>query len=306
MAECVHPISIRSPKTGVYITVACGKCVVCLRSRASAWAARCVNESFLYRSNLFVTLTYSIDNLPPGANLCHEHFQKFMRDVRYWCKANNRPSPRYFMAGEYGSRRGQPHYHAILFNFSLPDLVKHSVNSSGDQGYTSVILESIWGRGFVFIGDVNPRSCRYIANYVSKRMTKGFDEARSQSAYYLTHEDALLQRNAIVPASDRLPEYCRASTRPGIGSAWIDKYHKDVFSHGLYRTTEHSLAPIPRYYKKKAVKLGYDLRPLTLKAMAHMADRVSRDGGAAAHVRRLSTIEEKALLTLENLFSKRY
>ena len=61
---------------------------------------------------------------------------------------------RYFVAAEYGSRTGRPHYHAMLYGpVQILDPELHRVH---------------WGKGHVYVGDVTPASCAYVCKYVLK------------------------------------------------------------------------------------------------------------------------------------------
>lgn len=103
-----------------FLKIPCRKCLGCALDRKNQWASRCLIESKKWSSNLFVTLTYDEQHVPP--ELCRKDFQNFMKRLREWCSRNGKPSPRVYYRGEYGEHTYRPHFHAILFNFSLEDL----------------------------------------------------------------------------------------------------------------------------------------------------------------------------------------
>jgi len=190
------------------IQVPCGQCVGCRLERSRQWAIRCMHEAALYDNNCFITLTYNDDNLPAGKTLVLEDFQKFMKRLRKFFPQ----TIRFFHCGEYGEINARPHYHACLFNCDFPDRKLYKVVGE-HRLYTSQILDNLWSvngnsLGFATVGDVSFESAAYVARYVMKKVTGG---------------------NADQHYGDRLPEYCTMSRRPGLGSAWVEKFKDDVY-----------------------------------------------------------------------------
>lgn len=156
--------------------VPCRKCLGCLADRRNEWASRCLLEAKEYKSNLFVTLTYRDQDLPPC--LVRKHFQDFMKRLREKFQRLGKSSPRVFYRGEYGERFSRPHFHAILFNCDFEDkrplyYQKGSRRSRTAQVgytpyYTSKLLEDLWSHGFVQIAPVCLQSVKYVANYLDK------------------------------------------------------------------------------------------------------------------------------------------
>lgn len=64
MFSCENPRFIENPYTHEHMTVPCGKCNACRRSRASSWVRRLELERSCHPYCLFVTLTYSDEFLP--------------------------------------------------------------------------------------------------------------------------------------------------------------------------------------------------------------------------------------------------
>ena len=62
----------------------------------------------------------------------------------------------YYACGEYGENFGRPHYHAIIFGLGFDD---------------EEIIKKSWSLGFIKLGTVTYDSCRYVADYVQKRMS---------------------------------------------------------------------------------------------------------------------------------------
>jgi len=191
------------------IQIPCGQCIGCRINRQQMWAFRCLAEASLHRDNLFATFTYAPENLPPQGELRHRDWQLFAKRVR------RRLGPfRYLMCGEYGEQTQRPHYHALLFGLSVPDLDRHGVRA-GYPVFRSHLLSELWGQGLCEFGTVTPQSARYCAGYVLK-------DCR-------TPERLNPETGELVPLT---PPYGRMSLKPGLGDAWIRRYYPEVFTHG--------------------------------------------------------------------------
>lgn len=148
-----------------YIQVPCGKCPHCLALLQSQWSFRIEQEALSgkYPSLMFVTFTYDPQHLPEGSNLVKEHVQRYLRNLRqnlkrrYFDGTNKETLPElfYYFCGEYGSKFGRPHYHAIL-------------------GFTRSIdwhiVQSSWGKGIVDIREFSLARAGYVAKYSVKQM----------------------------------------------------------------------------------------------------------------------------------------
>ncbi|QXP08367.1 MAG: replication initiator protein [Arizlama microvirus] len=202
--------------------VPCGKCDSCKLRHARDWAVRIVHETTLHPVNTFITLTYSDEHLPEKGSLQKADFQKFMKRLR---KMYAPRSIRYYYCGEYGSKLGRPHYHAILFNWDFPDKY-HWRDSNGNPCYRSPALEDLWPYGISEIGSVTLQSAGYVARYTLKK-----------------HHGA----DAKFLYEGKLPEYTDMSRRSGIGKEWFKKYWKDVFPDDFVILNGKKLG-VPRYY----------------------------------------------------------
>ena len=231
----------------------CGGCEGCLLERSRQWAVRCMHEAQLWEKNCFITLTY--EEPPPWNSLVHSDFQKFMKRLRKRFKGDkevvdvrtgksSRPI-RFYMAGEYGSVRGRPHYHACIFNFAFEDLKFLRRTNSGSDLYRSAQLESLWPHGYSSVGDVTFESAAYVARYVMKKQNQDID----------VHAPVDLETGEVI---QRLPEYNRMSLKPGIGANFLDKYKSDVFPNDYVVVNGHKAKP-PRYYFKRLEQQDPDL-----------------------------------------------
>jgi len=212
-----------------------------------------MHEAQLWEKNCFITLTY--EETPPWNSLRHSDFQKFMKRLRKRFKGHKEiiddrtgksiAPIRFYMAGEYGSHGGRPHYHACLFNFAFEDLKFLRRTNSGSDLYRSAQLESLWPYGFSSVGDVTFESAAYVARYVMKKMKE--ENTKGQVIDCETGE--------VMP---RVPEYNKMSLKPGIGANFIDKFRSDVFPNDYVVVNGHKAKP-PRYYFKRLEQQAPDL-----------------------------------------------
>ncbi len=254
---CYHPIDAAKAPDGTIVfskferfpyvsklRLPCGQCVGCRLDRARQWATRIMHETTLHQKNSFITLTYDDNNLPgstPGiGTLQHADFQKFFKRLRRRLEYHTGTSSnlRYYMAGEYGTTFGRPHFHAILFGYDFPDKELWKRTPSNSLIYRSKELESLWPFGYSSIGDVTFESASYVARYVMKKITG--DDADWHYSYTELETGEIHQLE---------PEYAQMSRRPGIGKGWLEKYHSDVYPHDFVEI-RGKLAPPPKYYDK--------------------------------------------------------
>lgn len=191
MVTCVKP----------FRDFGCGQCMPCRLRKCREWTHRIMLESLLHEHNGFLTLTYSEENMPADGSVS-------VREVQLWIKRFRKvvapATLRIFYVGEYGDLTFRPHYHAALFGVG-PGLLPN-IND---------LIQSTWSKGHIMLGDLTVQSARYIAGYVTKKMT--------------SHLDPRL--------GGRAPEFARMSLKPGIGAgamkqvaAAFDQYAGQHFS----------------------------------------------------------------------------
>lgn len=140
----------RKPKKIGNSIFRCGKCLSCRIAVTREWAMRCMHEMGYHEKNVFVTLTYNDENIPANNEANKKEFTDFLKRIR---KAGNKI--RYYACGEYGEKTDRPHYHAIIFGLGTED---------------KDLIEKKWGKGFCKVGTVTYDSCRYVAEYIFKKM----------------------------------------------------------------------------------------------------------------------------------------
>lgn len=156
----------------------------------------------------FITLTYDEQHLPSGGYLSKHHAQQFIKDLR--AKIYPRLI-RHLTIGEYGTEKGRPHYHAIIFGMSSEELIH--------------ILPTVWFKGsvepnrFKPFGDLTVKNARYLARYSTKKI----------------HSTKL---------NGRPKEFQLQSRMPAIGDAYIRKIAEVWKGSGL--VPDHILNSIPQ------------------------------------------------------------
>jgi len=216
--KCITPFYVKDKFTGDYIPVPCSKCPPCKKRRTSGWSFRLVKEGERSLSALFVTLTYNTEVVPITKNgfmnLDKADVQKFMKRLR---KLSNQKL-KYYVCGEYGTKRMRPHYHLIIFNAD-----KEKVEQAWTLDRRPL--------GQIYIGDVNEASIGYTLKYMTK---KG--------------------KIPIHYNDDRQKEFSLMSK--GLGSNYLTskmvKWHKNDIEQRMYCNIKgNKKIAMPRYYKDK-------------------------------------------------------
>lgn len=200
---------------------ACGRCPNCLKRRVDGWAYRLKYHMRTVKHAYFLTLTYADGQCKRSdngfLNLCPDDFRKYIKRIRKRL-GDNKHTPfndrvKYVVTGEYGSRRGRPHYHAIVFNVPFEVLMKE------------------WPHGIVDVRDVNSSRIAYVFKYTQK--------ARIRK---LTHD-----------RDDRIPEYINYSQGLGkqFLTPLNILYHVVNIDNPTITLETGERIAIPRYYKEK-------------------------------------------------------
>lgn len=190
----------------------------------------------MHEDNIFITLTYDNEHLREDKSLYYRDFQLFMKRLLVHADRKlDRFGIRFYMCGEYGEQFGRPHYHAIMFNYDLPDK-KLWKAERGNPLYTSEILTDLWGMGHTSVGGVTFQSAAYVARYIMKKVTGDAAE---------DHYTWIDQETGEVHT--RRPEFTNMSRRPGIGATWLEKYRRDVFPSDFVVVNGKKVSP-PRFY----------------------------------------------------------
>ena len=210
--ECLYPVMIQDKDgTGRTMSVPCGRCINCRVNKSSEWTNRIMCEASCHKHVYFVTLTYAPEHLPKRGTLIKKDLQDFFKRLR-----KRVGKFRYYAVGEYGEKYCRPHFHYISFGVPFNKLNR--------------AVREAWLFGFTRIDRFNIATARYVARYVTKKLTG--DKA------------SLYQRKGIIP------EFSLMSRRPGIGLDYFKKKMQDIKDRGCLIISGKK-APIPRYFYNK-------------------------------------------------------
>lgn len=150
---CIKTIYLRTKE----LSVPCGKCPECRKAKVNSWLFRLDKELERSTNPLFITLTYSDDNLiwtnDGKQTLYKKDLQDFFKRLRHHHNKNqlNATKIKYYAVGEYGSKTKRPHYHIIMFN--SPD---------------AHLIQSTWGNGHTMSLPLTGGGTNYVLKYMSK------------------------------------------------------------------------------------------------------------------------------------------
>lgn len=233
--ECFRPLFIRGPDQD---PVPCGKCFACQSNRRKDYFMRVKYEMLHSLYSLTLTLTYDDEHLPErvGYHFVSDPLSPFYSDVPdYWYhpidvdhvqrfikRLRKRYTFRYFGVGEYGSKRGRPHYHMILF-----------FNDQYDWRKFKIDVYREWWYGTQIVIDVTDDDC---IGYTLKYCIKPFT------------------------STDPNPKlFC--SKRPFIGAGYLSEANQDYLYHNLSDLSVNTIAGkmrLPRIYRDKIFSPVFD------------------------------------------------
>lgn len=190
---------------------------------------RLLHESDYWQSTTFATLTYNEESLPATLQLEKRALQLFFKKLR-----RRGAQFKYYACGEYGDVYGRPHYHAILFGLGISD---------------QELINECWGLGYVYLGTVTYDSCRYVADYVQKKLY-GTPAEKKQQPFSLTSRGLGLQYalDNKTKLTQNLYETCRGK-KTGIPKYYVKKLEIDT--EALLQAKEERNAEITEHYENK-------------------------------------------------------
>lgn len=200
------------------VEVPCGRCRGCEKNMQFQYGMRLQYELLSHPPNtsLFVTLTFDDDHLERFKNDLNKPVLRFLDVLR----KRYSKSIRHWFVCEFGTLRGRPHFHGILFNCP-PELIR--TYTSNKVGFHP-ILSKLWKCGISFIGYVDIDTCKYVSKYVSKSLNGKYVRPRLISSF-------------------------------GIGMKYIEdnlSFHNDGLGHlQPFVIVGGKPMPLPRYYYNK-------------------------------------------------------
>lgn len=183
--ECTKPMSMKHPKTAMWLTHRCGQCLPCRIAKQSNWVLRNRLELTSAYSASFWTLTLDNAGLQSLATLGP---RRIIRNFFVALRQNeqrhgNKTMIRYFGCLEFGGKFGRPHFHFLIYNL-MRNRFEGSVYRPGLP--RPQIHSTLWPYGHIDLGTVNPASMRYVASYMTE-----FREPGSANILYSTRRPAI-------------------------------------------------------------------------------------------------------------------
>ncbi|MBX0311705.1 MAG: hypothetical protein JHC31_07985, partial [Sulfurihydrogenibium sp.] len=127
-----------------------------------------LNQEFSKTS--FLTLTFK-ENIT-DINIARYELQKFLKRLNYHVYHTKKSKLKYLAVPER-QERGAWHFHILLFDFPF---------------VLNTDLADIWGLGFLKINQVKAKNMMEVYNYISKYITKQFQENQKHLHKYFTSQ----------------------------------------------------------------------------------------------------------------------
>jgi len=180
--------------------VKCGRCKACGITRVNDVVGRALAEAEVSDLSVSLTLTYRDDALKSDF-LQPRDFQKAMQALQMYGRRNGF-RVRYIVAGEYGHRKGRPHFHCIAFfrGRNLPEF------KFREQRWTW----KHWPHGYTYADEASPQSFNYVCKYLLKEST------------------AKLSHQTTTPQA-----WFSRSLKPALGSEWFEQLAERYAAQGL-------------------------------------------------------------------------
>ena len=152
--------------------IPCGKCAECRAKKRSDWSNRILMEASCHDKNSFITLTYAPAFLPKNEigkpTLVKRHIQLFLKRLRKELSKKG-VFIRYYCVGEYGTKKGRPHYHLVIFGYDFPNKKVFKPNGRFID-YVDDLLAKTWTCGYHTVNVWNDSFANYISGYVTKKL----------------------------------------------------------------------------------------------------------------------------------------
>lgn len=283
--------------------IPCGQCFGCRLDYSYDWAVRSHCESKMHERNCLILLTY--EDLPADGSLQLSHWRAFVKRL-----SRKVGRFRFLHAGEYGTRNGRPHDHALLFGVDFSDKKYFKQSAAGFPLYRSSLLESAWSYGHATVGACSFESAGYLARYLMEKPTltrqvKG--EGGEVLGRAFTDKAIARYGEVVDPLSGEIrlakrPEYLTMSRRPGLGESWLRKYWRDIYPHDYVTLPSGSKMPPPRYFDVKVGEWGVvDMDAIKLHRIARVQKKEEVWSDALQKMQLLNVHRDDRLAVMEEV-----
>lgn len=257
----------------------CGHCSQCMNEKSNNWVIRNYYESLTATKACFITLTYAEN----PKILIKKHLQDFLKRLRRhieYHKINNNDKLRFFGNGEYGTLRGRPHFHIIVYNWEdyKENLKFGGFNKKGNPYFFSKTINETWKFGRTTYQFFEQHEIPYIALYecakeeekrdyiITKENTKKWLAELKEKNQNLVHrkilikelETALKKQEKDKERYLTFKEFNTWSIALGFEN-WYNEYSKEIERNGkadfkVYIEDKEFLVPSP--WVKKCANWG--------------------------------------------------
>jgi len=206
--------------------IPCQQCMSCRLDKSLDWALRLTYETKFWPTSSFVTLTY--DNEHATDSISGPRLTTFIKDLRRRLDYRGLGKIKFFGIGEYGEKKGRPHYHAIIYGgpFEYTPGAEAEPARGGGKQWTSEHIQAVWEEGIHRISEVTFESAAYVARYALKKIT-----GAPASAHY----------------GSKAPEFMRCSN--GLGRLHFEQWKKDIYPAGTIIREGRAISA-PKYFDR--------------------------------------------------------
>lgn len=235
----------------IFYAVPCQKCSLCREKKSIDWQCRIEAETVMNSSALplFILLTYK-DSCLPADGVSKTDVQLFFKRLRKWFDDRGiKHNLRYFLVAEYGSKKGRPHYHIILWNWNFgfdmvktKRLIKRAWKTRRRKGYRETSL------GFVYV---------QVAG--AKKQKDGFVDISLQgsSKGCAKYCAKYMRKKQLVPDGKNPVFFTSSRGNGGIGSSYLrsrmDFFRDNIHYSRIVLTNPHchqrSTFSMPAYWR---------------------------------------------------------
>lgn len=139
----------------------CGSCEECINEKCNNWVVRNYYEEKAHKKKCFITLTYENSSFI----LVKKDFQDWLKRFRIHLDRTTGEKIRMFEAGEYGTLKGRPHAHFIIYGWDDENAKYLGINKKKQILYQSKIIQDTWGLGRTSLQRFNEHEIPYITLY---------------------------------------------------------------------------------------------------------------------------------------------
>lgn len=125
--------------------------------------------------------------------LCRSHVTRFIKRVRRHVQYNGLGKVRYYYCGEYGFKKGRPHYHALLF-----------CQSQAQASQIEQSIHSLWKYGLVDVQRARTACSRYLGSYLSCSYSSPFGSRATAYPPFSSHSNRLGYKAVHIQYIDKI------------------------------------------------------------------------------------------------------